>query len=81
MRTGRTLTVSRKIGDPPTSRKLETPRTIGDPTKKLETPPLKKLETPRKIGDPQDQTPLGLTCKACWDTHPLPVNRMNDKQV
>ena len=34
------------------------------PLKNWRKPP-EKLETPQKIGDPP-----GLTCKACWDTHP-----------
>ena len=76
----------RKIGDP--SQKIGDPsQKIGDPSpEKLETlpknwRPLKncrlpgtRLPPPRKIGDPpRTRTSLlGLTCKACWDTHPPP---------
>ena len=53
----------KKIPPNPSQKKLETPEKLEAPPEKLETP--KKLETPQKIG-----APLGLTFKACWDTHP-----------
>ena len=80
MRTGRTLTVFRKIGDPPWKNWDPPPKNW----RHTHPPPPRQTDLQGMLGYPPSwdwparhagiptHPLLGLTCKACWDTPPPP---------